>query len=482
MNVAGIFEEAGLEPREKQLVVAQMIAENIHDHNILLVAPPGWGKTLAVLAALKAAKKLPSLWLVRALTLGARVSEDAIKLGLRPLVLAGREKTCPFYRSVDDLAEYCRLHRAGCPHFRGLLELAPELGKMLITSYEDVSPGVCKYYIDLFVKADIVIQNYHRRRPATPEVTVIDEAHNLTTPQASRFSALSLEIALDAVKDRASYLYPELEKVVEELKLDDIATMEELFTIHQEMLTKTGKSPLTPLVKFLKALAGGGVAYREGGVIEVYHPPLLRRLPPTRRVFLSATIPKEVEKVFNSFTIRIPAKPRKAFIISDVTSKYGQETVWGFAKILAALRKHYRRNLVFSTERILRQLLHFIDFYEERLPSDWQGVAAYNIFGRFSEGVDIRADTVTVLGTPYLPPDVTPRYRKYFEGLGIGEPEIVIPVSATLQAVGRATRHPQDNPLILLADYRFRRFRLDALDVEEIEVKDVERRGYLPQS
>ncbi len=481
MNVARVFEEAGIEPRERQLDVAQMIAENIHDHNILLVAPPGWGKTLAVLVALKATRKMPALWLVRALELGRRIAEDALKLNLRPLLLAGREKTCPYARAVDDVSEYCKARRAECPFFRNLVERVAGFSKLAVTSYEDLPADVCRYYVHLFVGADLFIMNYHRSRPLVPEVTVVDEAHNLLVPQVSRFSEARIEEAMDVLKKEAT-LYEEVREAVEKLRLHDLAVLEDLLRLHHEILAKASRSPLTPLVRLLKGLANGGVAYREEGVIEVYHPPGWRRIPLSRRIYISATIPSEAEKIFNAFTIRIPSSPREAFIVVDTTSKYGQETIWSFAKILAALRKHHRRNLVFSTERILRQLLHFIDFYEERLPGDWQGVAAYNIFGRFSEGVDIRADTVTVLGAPYLPPDVASRYRKYFEGIGIEEPDNVIPVSATLQAIGRATRHPQDHPLIFLADYRFRRFRLDNLEIKEIEVRDIERGSYLSQT
>ena len=144
---------------------------------VALDAPTGWGKTLPTLIALKETNMLPALWLVRSLTIGSRVSDDASLLGLRCFIAAGRGYTCLVDIDSDEVHEYCRVMRHRCRYFLGLDEKKiPEW----ITSYielvrEGKARNFCPYYAQDFRirDADVIVQNYHRRRQYA-KVTVVD--------------------------------------------------------------------------------------------------------------------------------------------------------------------------------------------------------------------------------------------------------------------------------------------------------------------
>jgi len=479
MSIQELFEKAGLAPRPGQAEVARLIASALSEGDVLLVAPTGWGKTLAVLAALRASQRLPALWLTRALEVGRRVVADASRLGLRAFIAAGRERLCPYARSVEDASEFCRAFRAQCPHFLSLVREG--VGDVWADSWEELPkllPGVCHYYAQEAVmsRADVVVQNYYRRVSGYYAAAVVDEAHNLLAPRVKKFSAAKLELALDELRDTDATLAGEAEELLEKPSAERaLEALEELLPTYRERL-KSGRTHLAPLVQALRSIADGGVAYREAGTIEVYLPPWRPRVEP--RVYVSATVPEPLERLFGAQVVRVPQQPRKALVLTDLTSKYGSETIWGYVKLLATLRRRFARVLAFATERVARQVIAGVDFYEERLPAEWRGVALYTVYGRFSEGVDLSADAVVLLGAPFLPPEVEARYERYYNRLGIsGEAARWVPmVTTTLQCVGRATRRPEDSPLIVLADYRFRRFDFaPTLVLEEVELKALEK-------
>lgn len=461
MDVEKIFREARIEPRSGQVEITEELRRLLaEDKDVLFVAPTGWGKTLAVLAALKASARLPALWLARSLELGRRVSEDARKLGLRPFIAAGKAKACAYAGKVGDVYEYCSLHRAQCPFFMKLMRNGAGEGA---TSWEELPGNVCKYYAqDLYTsQSDIVIQNYFRRTPPA-RVTVVDEAHNIVKPRVLGINVAELHLAIDelAVEDE------ELARAASESMLNEFVDRQKLLeladavaNIHRMRLAKLGHSRLGSLVKLLRAVRLGGIPHREEGMLQVYLPPWRPFIQP--RIYVSATIPEALEKAFNASVVRVPTEPRVAYVTPHLTTKYGEETVWGFFKLIRELRAKYRRTLAFTTERVAKMLLPVVDYYEERVPPDWRGVALYNIFGRFAEGVDIPADAVAVVGCPFLPPGIAAMMKKYYERLGIQDPEAAywVPmVTATLQAVGRAIRAPEAQVVVVLADYRFKKY------------------------
>jgi DNA excision repair protein ERCC-2 len=82
--------------------------------------------------------------------------------------------------------------------------------------------------------------------------------------------------------------------------------------------------------------------------------------------------------------------------------------------------------------------------------------------GRLSEGVDLPADLVIVLGVPFSPP--TPRQERLIKRLSevVGNREkawryaMALPaVWKTIQATGRAVRKPDDSAVVLLVDDRY---------------------------
>ncbi|MEZ0345494.1 MAG: helicase C-terminal domain-containing protein [Infirmifilum sp.] len=443
-DVKQIFEGAGLIPRSGQVEVAQAIRGVEGD--VLLVAPTGWGKTLAVLAALKT--RLPVLWLVRSLEIGRRVSEDASRLGLKAFVAAGRAKTCPYAR-VGDVDEFCRLHRSRCPYFLELLKK----GVGEAWSYEELPPTICRYYAQDVIAADVVVQNYFRRVAHRFETVVVDEAHNLLRPVIHEVRGL--EEAIDELAQLEPTLASQVRDILEREGVINIPLelAWDVLELYRERLLKG--TLMSPLARLLKAGIRGDIVYREAGRVQIYH---TIRIPQARRIYISATIPEEASNFFHAAVIRVPISPRPAQITDYLTSKYGEETIGGYSHLLWTLKKKYTRIVVFTTERLARRL--HADFYEERLPPDWRGVALFNIYGRFAEGVDIPADAVVILGAPFLPPEVTEKIGKYYRRIGLdADAAHWLPmVTAVLQAIGRATREPGATPDIILADYRFKRY------------------------
>ena len=460
-----VFSEQGIKPRPGQLEASEALAKALKDGlSTVFVAPTGWGKTIAVLAALKESGRLPALWLVRSLEVGGRVEEDVALLGLRCFRAAGRARTCPYAERLGDAVhDYCRLFRASCSYYINLLRHGVRLPA---TSWEDLLGwDVCPYYAQDLVarEADIVVQSYYRR-PYPASALVVDEAHNLLAPRERR---LSLRAVAEAVSElRALGFFDVAEEVwslstsAGTVRLDRI-DLGVLVGALREALSKLKRvKGLPKVLRAVRAVLKGGVAYREEGadVISIFEAPWR---PSTRpAIYVSATIPEELEPLLGaSASVRIPVKAREALVTSWLTSKYGEETVWGYIKLLAKLKFRYRRVLAFASERLAVRLLDAVQYYEENPPPDWRGVLLLHVRGRYAEGVDLPADCVAVLGAPFLPPEVTAKLRRYYGRIGAGDAALWAPmVITTLQAVGRAARSPSDSPTIVLADYRFLRY------------------------
>jgi len=222
---------------------------------------------------------------------------------------------------------------------------------------------------------------------------------------------------------------------------------------------------LPKLVSAVRA-AQRAAAYRApwSDTVEISEPPWRPRIKPT--VYVTAPLPREMEHILGvGGVVRVEAEPRVAYVTNWLTTKWGEETWWEYQKFLFKLKMRYNKILAFATERIALRLLEKVDFYEPEfqstgIPEDWRGIMLLHSRGRFAEGVDIRADCVVVLGCPFLPPEVTSRLKRFYEKAGIpGSAALWSPmVITTLQCIGRATRSPKDNPVIILADYRFEKY------------------------
>ncbi len=467
---ARIFKEAGLKPRPGQVEAAEGVAKALDEGlSVVFVAPTGFGKTLAVLAGLKASQHLPALWLIRSLEIGRRISGDALLLGLRPFVAAGRARTCPLAEKLGEaIHEWCKTNRAKCRYYLDLLRRGIDVSAAL--SWQDLlGSGVCPYYAqDLAAKeADIVIQSYYRR-PYPASAAVVDEAHNLLAPRVRRLSvkvfaeaaaelrALGrIDLAEEALRLASTSKHVPLERLPL-LELED--------AVREALERLKAVRGLIRLTRAVRTCQKGGAAYRESwsDVVEVYEPPWRPQTRPV--VYVSATMPEGLEGLLGAeATIRVPPQRRLgAYVTSWLTTRFGEETWRGYAKLLTVLKFRFRKVLAFATERVAIHLLSSVDLYEpelDRPPRDWKGVLLLHIRGRFAEGVDLPADCVIVLGCPFLPPEVTRRLRRFYERAGCSDAAFWAPmVIVTLQAVGRATRSPEHEPVIVLADERFQRY------------------------
>ncbi len=171
----------------------------------------------------------------------------------------------------------------------------------------------------------------------------------------------------------------------------------------------------------------------------------------------------------------------KAKLVSGLTTKYearDEQMVEDIRWILELAGRHEGKTLVFMPSfEILEASTNGLDLLREgkgmlqeevdRLVSEFQGsekplVAVYN--GRLSEGIDLSANLVLLIGIPFSPP--TTRSAKLLRRLAeILRDEgkarlygIIMPgLWSALQAAGRAVRGPEDSADIYLIDSRYRK-------------------------
>jgi len=464
-----------LTPRPGQREVSERLSELLSSGSrVLFTAPTGWGKTLAALVALYSSKLLPTVWMVRSLTLGERVGEDAALLKLAAVTLAGREKTCPL---ADELGEgvhdYCRYFRYECPYNRPPLEVP-------LSSYEELvklgaKEGFCPYYAQDLVaeRAEVIVQSYYRRVPRVARSFVVDEAHNLLMPREASYRISEMVRAVDEARrlGAGERLVRALSAIIRyalirdgpldpKLFLDEVLEGE-LREVYLEAL-RARRGTLRPLIRLMRAEA----VYVEGERILTYEP---RRILPFRpTLFISATLPEGTDKLLQvDAEVRVPWRKRlKALIVRHLTTRYGEfdsSMALGYKKLLLELAKDHERVVAFAaSSRVAKELIGVADYYETRPPPDWRGVALFRARGRFSEGVDLPADVAVMLGCPYLPPEVSSRLARAYKALGVQEPvkmALDVPMLiTTLQCIGRAARSPGEKPLVVLADERYEKY------------------------
>lgn len=464
--VLEVFRKAGLEPRRGQLEAAEAIASVLAGGgSVAFVAPTGFGKTIAVLAGLVASERLPVVWRVRSLALGSRVLGDAALLDLAGFVAAGRERTCPLAsRLGGDVHEYCRGFRLSCKYF-----LETDFSRPVLAAdwRELLNARGCPYYLQerAMEDAQVVVMSYYRRPPRYYRSIVYDEAHNLLAPRESCIPAALLAEAAAELKtvgeDRLarwlSQVRPRVEGpfAVEEEKVLALQAAYRKLLSQGYGRTATGK---------VYRVLGSEAVYWESG--RLCGARLALPAPRPSSVYVSATLPYP-ELLGTRETIEIPwTRRRKAYITGWLTTRYGKldENVEGYARLLTALKLRVPRVLAFATRRVANAVRRrvAVDYYEPELrvvPAEWKGVMLLHSRGRFAEGVDIRADAVVVLGAPFLPPHASRRLERALRGTGVtGDIRGAAMLSTTLQCIGRATRKPSDDPLIILADKRYTRY------------------------
>jgi len=423
---------------------------------------------MTIIAALTEAKLLPAVWLVRSLTLGRRVAEDAALWGLTTFIAGGRERTCLL--DVEDANDYCKYYRYKCPYFR-LPLYVPHT-----TSYAELmekgrEEKWCPYYAQDLVRADIVVQNYFRRMKPyrAPKAFVYDEAHNLLLPRERTYTISQIVEAIALAKQlgASEKLLRGLESLVRYMLVRDgpidatlyvdEACMEELRRLHVQGLER-GLS--------LRRLLDLSVTYVEGERVTVYAPPGLPLFRPV--VYVSATLPPGSEALLGTDAIiKVPWQIKPLCkIVTSVTTRYeefdGRMALY-YKKLIIKIGKEYRRVLVFApSERVARELRGIATFEECEPPLNWEGILLLRARGRYAEGVDLPADAVVIAGAPYLPPSVGEWIARQLKRAGAADPvkaALDIPMLiTTLQSVGRAWRDPKKPPHVVLADYRFERY------------------------
>jgi DNA excision repair protein ERCC-2 len=116
---------------------------------------------------------------------------------------------------------------------------------------------------------------------------------------------------------------------------------------------------------------------------------------------------------------------------------------------------------------LLREIRGMSQEDVDRLVSEFNSsekplVAVYN--GRLSEGIDLSANTVLLIGIPFSPP--TTRTAKLLRRLTeiVGSEDrarlygVILPgLWSALQAAGRAIRGPEDSATVYLMDSRYRK-------------------------
>ncbi|MEM4346730.1 MAG: helicase C-terminal domain-containing protein [Candidatus Caldarchaeum sp.] len=339
-------------------------------------------------------------------------------------------------------------------------------------------------------------------------VLVLDEAQQVVKDALSMvrdsLSLRTLKRAADeALKHGFNDIAEELDTAVEsyestsdsEAEVDDLlppltdlmAAGEEV----QEMKLRQNIAPASHLLStadFKAALAGRKpLLVREGGYVR------LEALTDPREelkkvydgwaatVSLSATISAElVERLTGRDAVLLRAgwpfeDNLNAVLVKGLTTKYemrDEKLVSDIRWVVEVLKGSGGKSLVFlpafdlmpdidtlkesqgmSQEEIDRVVASF---------HDGGGVLVAVFNGRLSEGVDLSAEMVALVGIPFSPP--TPKNKMLLERLSeiLGDDAklygVVLPaVYSAVQAAGRAIRGPEDRALILLIDDRYRR-------------------------
>ncbi|MEM0377441.1 MAG: helicase C-terminal domain-containing protein [Thermofilum sp.] len=437
-NIAELFP---VKPRPGQVEAAETLAGLLESGGaVVFTAPPGFGKTLTVLVALKAGF-LPAAWRVRALALARHIAEEAALLDLRSEVLPGREKVCPYALELgSDVHEWCRVRRDQCGYF---------------------TARSCPYFFH--PSADVYVFNYFRRAPPRI-IDVWDEAHNLLVPRevcvnTEVFIEAAGELRSSGSNELAKWLrsfLPFLERGEGEVPVDD-NQVSSLHVAYLRLLERGGRR--TALGRLYRVLRAQSV-YVEGGYLCGASVAIPRRRP---ALFISATLP--YPDLLGGKVVEVPwSRKYRAIITEGLTTRFdefGEKEVKEYGKLLWDLRKKYEKVLVFATERVAKSLSKFTDLYEPPEIPEWKGVLLLHTRGKFAEGVDIRADVVVMAGAPFPPPWVTSRLRRTLSKMGFSGADRIAEasmLSTTLQCVGRATRRPEDDPLVILADERYKRY------------------------
>ena len=482
----GIPEDASLLWCRGPIEDAEPLAAHIPG-TVTLVAPTERGRTLTVLAALKSKNMFPATWLTPLLAIlsdatGERVGQDAVKLNISYYLFAGKKEMCPYAgRYREAVYHFCRLRKTQCSLFRPLLKaIPPPFSRWKELKEWALANGLCPYYLQFAVAKDaqLVIAHYSASWQVKRGVLVVDEAHRILIPREKRLSIEKCRKALEVIRTYDEELYAQLRKI-ETGKVDV-----ELWAIERAIDYFLDHPLSGKVLNFLgfmhEAITSGAVLRINGGIIRAYLPPQLPKGSITT-VYLTEILPDFQDFPTNSistFIIRVPFKPRTAYVTKWLTSRFERETFGGYRELVEeVLRFGAKRVVFFAPKRLVPIVKPRVNYFEEVPPEDWEGVACFLQRSRFSEGVSLTADVIVVLGAPFLPPEVTSSLESFYGASR--DAAIAVPmVIATLQSIRGAIWREKDGPLILLADRRFARYEKyfkPYLQLKEISREELEK-------
>jgi DNA excision repair protein ERCC-2 len=336
---------------------------------------------------------------------------------------------------------------------------------------------------------------------------IIQEALNMTKDSVSlkTLDKARLEAEKYGFKELANTLREAVEYYRSLLQSDGEVEAEDMLPSYEEM-TVAGEeiqekklrenyvpaSHLLSIADFKAALAGSKpLLVREGKSIrlEAVADPqdIIKKTYSgwARTVTMSATISAEfLENVLDEEVTLLRAgwpygENLRARVVKGLTTKYearDAKLITDIRWILEVAVRAGRKSLIFLPNfDILKEVTKGLDLMHEdrglpqeavdRLVSEFSSeakplVAVYN--GRLSEGVDLSAPLVLLVGVPFAPPTV--RTSKLIKKLSeiVGDEDkgrlygVILPgLWAAIQAAGRAIRGPEDSADVYLIDDRY---------------------------
>jgi len=401
------------------------------ENELWVEAPTGVGKTAAVLSPLLE-HGLRVLWVTRTLKEQEVVLKEVNRInrvhgtGFKVTLLRGISERCPYTRPPFPHQTCLTCKSIKCPYREQFLEA---------------------FHSNVVVATYSMLRDSRDKVASLPvDVTVFDEAHTLHLPPVKR---IPREWILRAAMEAGARPDPNIL-----LKYAGVA---------ERIVLEKGFSYLYEVVRVLSSgewfLDGSDVVVVDWGFRDWVKRTFMRK------IYLTATAPPNVGGLkvsvpFNSkfiiYTgVKLPLKLRLRFL-DEV------------ARLIRLLGLFYK-SVIFLPSTTYRDILYSKFDWEplnvtvvlEEFEEVEKGVLLAVSGGKYSEGIDITAEAVAVIGVPYAKPDEYLRriYRRYrFKGkrkLFYEYPAVV----RAVQAIGRVLRNPNERKLVVLADKRFLKLR-----------------------
>jgi len=495
---------------------------------VVVEAPTGMGKTAAVFSALATLSEetgLKLLWLART---ASEVSKVAAEVGALPVygrrILCINRKCLDLDQRRFNNACYLLRMSGRCEYFPGInstlntfsIEVIKEIGLSLSSCpYEMIARRVppAKALVATHMQLrfiDLLLRKWVCRKKDV--ILVLDEGHHVVNRVLELIvDEISLTTLERAAAEARKHGFEDLGKQIEEaLKAylnieaeeavveDLLPRLDELITAGyeiQEELLRGGETPSPHII----SLADFKISVNRGELIIVkrgshVYLAVLGGLDELSRILdgwaatvtVSATYdPVLIEKMTNREVHVLRAgwpfgENMHAYIVTGLTTRYEERpaALPDIEWLIKVVKNMTRKTLIFlPSYEMLNQIKgddlaetpdlsqEEIDKLTDKFSSSPKACLISVYGGRLSEGVDLPADTVILLGIPFRPP--TPRNERLLKTLSkyFGSERkarihgLILPaLFSAVQAAGRAVRGPEQPPaLVLMIDDRYRR-------------------------